>query len=1018
MFKNLMSMSRELVLGLIPFMTAMVNRSVFTAVALLILSTVIVPFGANHRNCWAADMGNGSVTDNHGPGLSGSSPEKLFEAVSGYLESLHRVRSNSKNNAANGMGREQKRDASKIVVKPTDQSRLVQAELKLARSRVQRGEFELASQPLQRAFQMASNSEKDLIRVFSGKIEEIGKTHWQASSEKPSLGPDTANAIGMKFVLIPSGSFVMGSSASEIRRIRAEWNVPENLVEPETPDHKVEISHAFLIGKYDVTVGQFKRFVSETGYKTVAEIQGWGWSYDKTSKHWVKRNGLSWRNPGFEVYDDCPVTMVSYADAEAFCDWLSSRDGRRYTLPTEAQWEYCARGGKTGERFPWGNNYPDGKKLNMADRNCIVPWSDRSIDDGYAFISPIGAYDPNGFRLYDMVGNVWQLCSDYFDSKEYKKKSGVNLDPTGPKTGKTKVVRGGSWAFDACEARNAFRFGVDPKLCADMIGFRVVTVPDSRDRGLVPVNVDFQVNAPMTNEHVNAIFNRIEELVRSGKRLQARNLVDRIPELQDVQKGCLEDTSGFVKDVLRGFIDETSNKSIESFENSLGMRMVRISEGSFVMGSSEADIAWAMTVLARGQPLSLENEYPFHKVRISQPFFMADTPVTVQQFQAFVDDTGYITDAEDDNGGEVFDIKVNRFVRKAGSSWRNPGWKIEPDQPVVMITHNDAVAFCEWLSAKERSAYKLPTEAQWEYAARGGLPMEQFPWGDQLPDGKRANYADRNTDFEWRDRDVNDGYKYVSPVGSYAPNGFGLYDMAGNVLQWVRDFYQEDYYRYTPEIDPEGPGQGENMVMRGGDFTSGAVSLRCAFRGWAKPDLALNNGGFRVIMDTSSPQRPFHFSVNFLTQQWVPNPEQREVAQALAKEKERSLKRSTQAKGTKVDQPERSATNGILIIEFTPKSDAKKFGLLRGDVIIEYDGVTDLDSDKLIALTARTKRERRRPIIKFVRDGYLYSLQVPPGSLGISITDTVLRGPFKQNEFEQDRDKPNSQNGKKKKQWM
>ncbi|MGC8605242.1 MAG: SUMF1/EgtB/PvdO family nonheme iron enzyme, partial [Desulfomonilaceae bacterium] len=658
--------------------------------------------------------------------------------------------------------------------------------------------------------------------------------------------------------------------------------------------------------------------------------------------------------------------------------------------------------------------YPDGKKLNMADRNSIVPWADRSVDDGYGFVSPVGAYDPNGYKLYDMVGNVWQLCSDYFDPKFYKKNAGLIVtDPSGPKTGKTNVVRGGSWAFDACEARNAFRFGIDPKLCADMTGFRVVTMPDAQDRNVTPVSPDVKIDAPLIDEQVNAIFNQVRELVSNGKRLQARKLVDKIPK---VHKGCLEDESGFVKNVLKSFIDQTSNKSLESFTNLLGMRMIRIPEGSFVMGSSEADIAWAMTVLARGQPLSLENEYPFHKVRISRPFFMAATPVTVQQFQTFVDDTGYVTDAEEDNGGEVFDTKNNRFVRKSGSSWRNPGWRIEPDQPVAMITYNDAVAFCEWLSAVEKAPYKLPTEAQWEYAARGTLPMAQFPWGDQPPDGRRANYADKNKDFEWRDRDVDGGFRYVSPVGSFPPNGFGLYDMAGNVQEWVRDYYQEDYYRYAPEIDPEGPGQGENRVTKGGDWTSSPVSLRCAFRGWARPDLALYNAGFRVIMDTNSSQRPFHFSENFLTQRWVPNPEQREVAQAIAKENERSLKRQAEKEAVKTAHPQNSVTRGVLIIEFTPKSDARKQGMAKGDIIIEYDGVTDLDSDKLIALTAQTKKERRRAIIKFVRDGYEYSLQVPPGSLGISITDTVLRAPFKHNNYEQDlnpKDDPN----RKKKQW-
>ena len=147
-----------------------------------------------------------------------------------------------------------------------------------------------------------------------------------------------------------------------------------------------------------------------------------------------------------------------------------------------------------------------------------------------------------------------------------------------------------------------------------------MTIPDSRDKDLAAVNPDFNVNAPMTDEQVNDIFQQVRELVRSGKRLKAANLVDRMPEVQGVPKGCMEDTSGFVKNVLKSFIDETHNKSVESFTNSLGMRMVRIPEGSFVMGSSEADIAWAMTVLARGQPLSLENEYPFHKVRISKPF--------------------------------------------------------------------------------------------------------------------------------------------------------------------------------------------------------------------------------------------------------------------------------------------------------------------------------------------------------------------------------------------------------------
>ena len=259
----------------------------------------------------------------------------------------------------------------------------------------------------------------------------------------------------------------------------------------------------------------------------------------------------------------------------------------------------------------------------------------------------------------------------------------------------------------------------------------------------------------------------------------------------------------------------------------------------------------------------------------------------------------------------------------------------------------------------------------------------------------------------------------MAPVGSYQPNGYGLYDMAGNVSQWVRDFYQEDYYRYTPEIDPQGPSQGEYRVTKGGDWTSSPVSLRCSFRGWARPDLAFFNCGFRVIIDTSSAQRPFHFSDNFLTQEWLPNPDYREVVKAVSKEKERSLKVEDRNPNAEPEVAEELITRGVVITDFTSISVARKLGLIEGDVIIEYDGVSDLDSDKLIALVAKTKRQRRRPVIKIVRDTDIHTLHAPPGSLGISMTDTVLKGgtrryePVERLGPQDDRDKKT-----KKKQWM
>lgn len=931
------------------------------------------------------------------------SPSKLYEAVSAYLDGYHKgTPSSRKRNPG-----VQKRGTPTGAAEDTSRREKFEAEHRLAELRLQRHEWDFAALSLERALKnfvvSATPDEKDQLQKL---LQDTKRSSVNAAEQTTAPG-EIINSLGMRMVAIRPGTFMMGSSPAEIRRIQNDWAVEESVIQSESPAHKVRITRPFLMGKYEVTVGQFKKFVSETGYRTVAEKQGWGWVYDDSKKHWTKKSGASWRTTGTQEWDDHPVTLVSHADAEAFCEWLSKREGRPYSLPTEAQWEYAARGGKQSERFPWGNDYPDGRKLNIADRNARVPWADRTVDDGYGEVSPVGSYEPNGFWLYDMMGNVWEACSDYYDPKLYESRSNQSVfDPTGPATGKTKVVRGGNWAFDAGIARNAFRFGADRELCTDMSGFRVSAIASAAELSQAKT-ADENV---LSNENFKLLLEKVKNMVASGKRLEARRFVEDMAGSKNA-KSNPDDSVFFVKNALTSLIDLASDKGTQSFKNSLSMNMVRIPAGSFVMGSSETDIAWAMTTLAQGQPISLENEFPFHKVRISRPFYISATEVTVAQFKAFVDETGYITDAEDEKGGQVFNSRNRRFEKKDGSSWKDPGWTITRDQPVTMISYNDAQAFVEWLAAKEKLPYKLPTEAQWEYAARGGLPMSVFPWGDQLPDGQRANYADKSTDYEWRDRTADDGHKFVSPVGSYEPNGYGLYDMAGNVLEWVRDYYGEDYYRFSPEIDPEGPGHGEFRAMKGGEWTFGAVNLRCAFRGWARPESSFQNSGFRVVIELGNPVRLFHFSSDFLTKEWVPGQDQRAAATAVAKEKERS-KQPVRASVTEKPKPSQEpGVKGLLVLNFSPKSDARKSGLSKGDVIIEYDGARDLTVDRFLAMTAITKRERTRPLLVFVRDGYEYSIHANPGFLGISLMDTVIRGPFKRPEsrpepsIESDRDK-------------
>lgn len=988
-----------------------------------ILAAAIALASASGKPCLAAQEQSisGQAPNPISKDSEQTSPAKLYEAVSAYIEGFHRQPAKDSTERPRGQ-KDQRRGVKQAKVEDAEPRRVLTVEEDLTSARMQRKEWELAVQSLEKAvsaatYAAAADEASRLQLLLQTARSNVGKS---SREQSPTPG-EALNSIGMRLVLIPAGSFTMGSSDAEIRRLQNDWNPQESMVQPEGPAHKVRITRPFFLGKYHVTVEQFKRFAQESGYRTVAERQGWGWVFDDSKKHWVKKSGASWRNPGAETRDDHPVSLVCHEDAEAFCQWLSKKEQRQYYLPTEAQWEYAARGGKEGERYPWGNEYPDGKRLNVADRNSPVPWADQTLDDGHARLSPVGSYEPNGFWLYDMMGNAWQLCSDLYDPKAYEEaKTGVAVDPTGPRKGKKRVVRGGCWAFGAGIARNAFRFGMEPDTPTDMTGFRVATIAAPHETPEAQRGRPTQEEVLWRNGELAPLMERVKSLVATGRRLDARRLVEKVGPAGPNDTALAEDTPALAKRALQTLIDVTQDKSLESFTNTLGMKMVRIPAGSFVMGSSESDISWAMGTLGQGQPVNLENEYPFHKVRISRPFFMAATEVTVAQFREFVNETGYITDAEDEKGGQVFNTEANQFERKPGTSWKNPGWTISSDQPVTMVSYNDAQAFVEWLTAKEKLPYKLPTEAQWEYAARGGIPMAQFPWGDALPDGRRANYADKNTDFQWRDRTADDGYKYVAPVGSYEPNGFGLYDMAGNVLEWVRDYYYEDYYRFSPEVDPEGPGHGENRVMKGGEWTFGPVNLRCAFRGWARPDLATYNGGFRVSIDMASPQRVFHFSEDFLTKSWVPGPDQRAVASAVAKEKER------QSKAAPVDRSVSSKTlptpiaepvSGIVVLEFTPKSDAKKAGMVRGDVIIEYNGVRDLTAEKFLALTSKTKKDKTHPIVVFVRDGYEYSLRLPSGSVGISVMDTTVKGPFKRPEPSHERAPAGDKDQKSRQDW-
>lgn len=282
---------------------------------------------------------------------------------------------------------------------------------------------------------------------------------------------DFINSIGMKFVSIPAGEFMMGSREDAVSVMKNPTKV--EALERDKPLHKVTLSRPFFLQSTEVTVDQFRRFITATGYRTDAEKEGWSWVYDRVQHNWVKTLFVNWRSPGFSQGDNHPVTSVSWNDAQAFVTWLNEKEGTdAYRLPTEAQWEYAARAG-TETPFYWGST-PDGRYANFIDTSYAnVRPKDKDLSggvyDGYIFTAPVGSFKPNTWGLYDMSGNVWEWCHDWYG--DYP--AGAVVDPLGPGEGKRRIVRGGSWDCQAKFMRSSARIRRVPVNRYHDFGFRV-----------------------------------------------------------------------------------------------------------------------------------------------------------------------------------------------------------------------------------------------------------------------------------------------------------------------------------------------------------------------------------------------------------------------------------------------------------------------------------------------------------------------------------------------------------------
>ncbi|HEU0227733.1 MAG TPA: formylglycine-generating enzyme family protein [Arachidicoccus soli] len=280
--------------------------------------------------------------------------------------------------------------------------------------------------------------------------------------------------------------------------------------------------------------------------------------------------------------------------------------------------------------------------------------------------------------------------------------------------------------------------------------------------------------------------------------------------------------------------------------------MIPLPGGSFLMGTEDED-----GFLADG-------EGPIRAIKL-KPFYISPTAVTNLQFQEFIQATGYITDAEKYEWSFVFDGLLSDKIKNTdpqvaanapwwcaipGARWNQPEG---PDShindrmnhPVVHVSWNDAMTYCQW------AAKRLPTEAEWEYAARGSLVQNKYPWGNELtPDGEHRCNIWQGSFPEYNS--LEDGFLGTAPVDSFKPNDFGLYNVAGNVWEWCCDWFSATFHINGTIENPKGPVDGETKVMRGGSFLchkSYCNRYRVAARSSNTSDSSASNLGFRCAMD-------------------------------------------------------------------------------------------------------------------------------------------------------------------------
>ncbi len=608
------------------------------------------------------------------------------------------------------------------------------------------------------------------IAPFDAKQARSIQARWARHVKVPVV---QTNSIGMKLVLIPPGEIQMGSAKDVIEEelgLHGDVGWYRDRLPGEGPQHRVRITRPYWLGATVVTQEEYQRVMGSNPSKFQGDPQR-------------------------------PVEQVSWDDAVEFCRKLSALPGekaakRRYGLPTEAQWEHACRAGTT-TRWYAGDN-----EAGLGDVAWFNTNSGRQTH-------PVGGKKPNAWGLYDMHGNVWEWCQDWYD-KEHYAKSPID-DPAGPPGGSARVLRGGCWFHPARFCRSAYRNFNGPGNRDGDLGFRVCLALGEKPGEESPA-------ASATAS------------VEPDTKVQAAPGPSTAGD-GDGDDSALPAPRGRPPPAVAP-LDATIAKAIQArwakylkvplvSTNSIGMKLVLIPPGEFMMGSPKELIEEESKAHAGDQWWvdHFPGEGPKHRVRISKAFYLGVTEVTQGEYEKVMGSNPSEFSATGKGKDKVGGLDTKRF-------------------PVECVSWDDAVEFCQRLSERsgEKAAerrYGLPTEAQWEYACRAGS-QSRWSFGDD---------STKLGDYCWFDGNSG-GMSH--PVGQKRPNVWGLYDIYGNVWEWCQDWYDKGYYTNSPVDDPGGPPVGSGRAHRGGGWNLVAGYCRSACRDNRASEGRGSDLGFRV----------------------------------------------------------------------------------------------------------------------------------------------------------------------------